>query len=389
MSTLITVSGLGILCLLLEVMNLRKVLIPVVLIVLFAILGMTWIETYSQKFLFTDPWNMIADTAYSCKFSMLFILLTIFLVTMSRWFYENQSTKITDYIAIKIFLLAGAIAMVSFGNLAMFFLGLEVLSIAGYILASSNPRDRKSNEAGIKYFIMGAFASSFTLLGITLVYGAVGSFTIEAISSYASGSESVLFSAGMTLMAIGLFFKASIVPFHFWAPDVYEGSPAIVTAMMSTLVRVASVAALYKMFVIFAPAVSSHFQWVLVVLSILTMTIGNITALRQRNIKRMMAYSSISHTGFMMMALLALHTSSNTIFYYAAAYSLANVAAFSVILAVCRDKKDESVSHFSGLFHRKPVLAFLFPALCCHWEACRFLPVFLLSSWYLNRRLIF
>lgn len=375
MSTLITISGLGILCLLLEVMNLRKALIPVVLILLFAILGMTWIESYSQEFFFmNDSWNMIIDSAYSRKFSILFILLTIFLITMSHRFYENQSTKITDYISIKIFLLAGAIAMVSFGNLAMFFLGLEVLSMAGYVLASSNPQSKESNEAGMKYFIMGAFASSFTLLGITLIYGAVGSFDIGAISDYASGSGSVFFSVGMILMAVGLFFKASIVPFHFWAPDVYEGSPVLVTAVMSTLVRVASVAAVYKMFMVFAPAVSSHFQWVLIVLSILTMTIGNVTALRQRNIKRIMAYSSISHTGFMMMTLLAPDdTSSDTILYYAVAYSLANVAAFSVILSVCRSKGDEDISHFSGLAHQNPVLAVL---LSCALLSLGGLPVF-------------
>ncbi len=374
MSTLIAVSGLGIFCLLLEILNLRKILVPVVLVLLVAILGMVCAELYIQKsFLSFDSHQMIADTSFSRQFSILYIILAIFIVAMCPRFYEDQMVKIADYVSIKIFLLAGAIAMVSFGNMALFFIGLEVLSVSVYILASSRPRDLKSNEAGMKYFIMGAFASSFTLLGITLIYGATGSFNISVISAYTSAPDSVWFLTGMALMTVGLFFKASIVPFHFWAPDVYEGSPTLSTAMMSTLVRVASIGALYKIFAILAVGMTVPFENLVLIASILTMSVGNITAIRQRNIKRMMAYSGISHTGFMIMTLLALNTAANTVLYYAAAYSLAGIAAFSVILSVCRGKKDEDISHFYGLGRKKPLLAVI---MSCAMFSMGGLPVF-------------
>ncbi len=375
MITLIAVSVLGLLCLVLEILGWRKILVPVTVVLLSALLGVVLFELYSgQPLAGNSPYDMIRVTPVSLGFSALFILLTILLLIMSPRFYENQLVKIADYVAIKVFLLAGAIAMIMFGNLAMFFLGLEVLSVAGYILASSSPRDLRSNEAGMKYFIMGAFASSFTLLGITLIYGATGSFDAFDISAFALTSPgSIWFQSGMVLMGVGLFFKASIVPFHFWAPDVYEGSPTLTTALMSTLVRVAAIAALYKMLVIFIPAMTVPFQHLLVVLAILTLTVGNVTALRQKNVKRMMAYSGISHTGFMMMAFLHPDTSFSTILYYAAAYSLAGVAAFAVILSVCRGKTDEDISHFYGLARKQPVLAFIFS---CALLSMGGLPVF-------------
>ncbi len=375
MSVLIAVSGLGVLCLLLEVSNGRKLLVPIILALLTVILGMEVVEAYTQQSLFAiDPYHMIVETAYTRGFSILFVLLTILLLMMSPRFYENQAVKIADYVAIKIFILAGAIAMVSFGNLVMFFIGLEVLSVGGYVLASSSPRDLKSNEAGMKYFIMGAFASSFTLMGITLLYGATGSFDVQTISLYAFSPGSIWFFAGIVLLSVGLFFKASVVPFHFWAPDVYEGSPALVAAMMSTLIRVAAIAALYRMFIFLSPAFDIHFQTVVIVLSILTMTVGNISALRQRNFKRMMAYSGISHTGFMIMALSYPDASSGPVLlYYSIAYSLAGIAAFSVILSVCREKENEDISHFYGLARQKPVLALL---LSCAMLSMGGLPVF-------------
>lgn len=357
MSTLIAVSGLGIICLLLEILNLRKALIPVVLLGLVGILGLTITEFYlGDSFIDSDRYNMIVSTPYAKGFSILFIVLTIFIILMSPQFYKEKAEKLADYIALKIFLLAGAVAMVSFGNLAMFFIGIEVLSIAGYVLAASSPRNLKSNEAGMKYFIMGAFASSFILLGIALVYGAVGSFDTSIITS--SSNLPFWFNVGFLMITVGLLFKASVAPFHFWAPDVYEGSPALVTALMSTLVKVAAIAALAKIVMIMMVGMTPSYQIVIIILSILSMTIGNITALRQKNIKRMMAYSGISHAGFMIMDLLSNGGPGNGVLYYAAAYSLAGIAAFAVIISVCAGKDNEDISNFYGLAKRQPVLAF-------------------------------
>lgn len=361
MSTLIAISALGILCLILEILNLRKALIPIVLLALTAILGMTIVEFYlDEPFIESDKYGMIASTGYSYAFSILFILLTVFIILICPRFYEAEKVKIADYVSLKIFMLAGAVAMVSFGNLVMFFLGLEVLSIAAYVLAASKPKDQKSNEAGMKYFIMGAFASSFVLFGIALIYGAIGSFSIGDImltSALQDAALPVWFQLGFIFVTVGMMFKAAIVPFHFWAPDVYEGSPTLVTALMSTLVKVTAIAALFKITTILSSAITPAYTITIIVISILTMTVGNLTALRQTNIKRMMAYSGITHAGFMMMTLLALNTGANTVLYYAAAYSLAGIAVFSTITAVCHGHGNENANNFFGLGKKQPVLA--------------------------------
>lgn len=377
MSTLIAISGLGIICLLLEIFNLRKILIPVTLVGLIAVLGLTVTEFYlGESYIKVDEYNMLATSGFSHAFSILFIILTVLIVAMSPKFYQEKFAKIADYVALKIFILAGAVAMVSFGNFAMFFIGLEVLSIAVYALASSEPKNRKSNEAGMKYFIMGAFASSFILFGIALVYGAIGSFdiaTIMSTSAAQAGSLPVWFNIGFVMITVGMMFKASIAPFHFWAPDVYEGSPTLVTTMMSTLVKVAAIGALFKLMTVLAVAITPVYQTILVVLSILTMSVGNITAMKQRNIKRMMAYSGISHAGFMMMTFLALGSSANVVLYYAAAYGLAGVAAFAVILGVCRGKDNEDMENFFGLVKRQPVMTAI---LICALLSLSGIPIF-------------
>lgn len=325
-----------------------------------AILGLTIAEICLDKpFIEGDTYNMLVATPYSRGFSMLFIILAIFLISMSPRFYEDRKTTIADYISLKLFLLAGAVAMVSFGNMAMFFIGLEVLSIAVYVLASSNTKNTRSNEAGLKYFIMGAFASSFILFGIAMVYGATGSFNVHDIYilSFATASIPQWFNIGFMMICTGMLFKASIFPFHFWAPDVYEGSPTLTTTLMSTLVKVAAIGALFKLVSAMSGAITPAYQTVIIVLSVLTMTVANITALRQTNIKRMMAFSGISHAGFMIMTLLALTSSANAVLYYAAAYSLAGIAAFAVIMSVCEGKDNEDISNFYGLARRQPLLA--------------------------------
>lgn len=374
MITLIAVSGLGFVCLLLEILNLRKILVPVTIIGLLAALGLTAYELCTGTLLMIEPYNMIVSNTYTQGFSILFIILAMLIIAMSPQFYADKISKIADYVALKVFLLAGAVAMVSFGNFAMFFIGLEVLSIAVYILAASDPKSLKSNEAGMKYFIMGAFASSFVLFGIALIYGAVGSFDIAMMPTVDLSSLPVWFYMGFVLILVGLLFKISAFPFHFWAPDVYEGSPAIVTAIMSTLVKVAAIAALIKVCAILSIGKTPAFEYAIIVLSILTMSVGNITAMRQTNIKRMMAYSGISHAGFMMMALLITGIPDpNIVLYYAAAYGFAGVSAFAVILAVCGNSENEDVSKFNGLAKTRPVLAI---TMACALMSLAGIPVF-------------
>lgn len=306
---------------------------------------------------------MIVVSKFSSTFSSLFVVLTIFLVALSHNFYEKHQSKISDYIAIKIFLLAGAVAMVSFGNLSMFFLGIEVLSIALYVLAASDRMNLKSNEAGMKYFLMGSFASGIILFGICLIYGAMGTFDVTEISELSQSAElPIWFPIGIVLVTIGMLFKVAAVPFHFWAPDVYEGSPTMTTTLMSTLAKVVAMATLYKLLSVMNADISEPFKIVVVIISMASMTVGNIMALRQTNVKRMLAFSGISHAGFMLMTLLNLSTSAGSLLYYASAYSLAGIAAFSVILYVCKNRDNEDIVNFHGLGKTNPLLAAILTA---------------------------
>jgi NADH-quinone oxidoreductase subunit N len=355
MNTLIAIIGLGVLCLLFEIINLRKALVPITILGLIAILGLT-VSEYNMPASFYG--NMIAVNNFSVTFSSLFIVLTIFLVTLSHNFYENHPTKLSDFIAIKVFLLSGAVAMVSFGNLAMFFLGIEVLSISLYILAASSRMNLKSNEAGMKYFLMGSFASGIILFGICMIYGAMGTFDVVEISELSRSAElPVWFPIGIILLTIGMFFKIAAVPFHFWAPDVYEGSPALTTATMSTLAKVVAMATLFKLLTAMNAEISYQYQIVVVIVSIASMTVGNIMALKQANVKRMLAFSGISHAGFMLMTLLNTTASASSLLYYATAYSLSGIAAFAVILYVCKNQDNEDIVNFHGLGKTNPLLA--------------------------------
>jgi NADH-quinone oxidoreductase subunit N len=362
MNTLIAITGLGVFCLLFEILNLRKAIVPITIIGLLGVLAINYYEFGSTASYYN---NMITVSKFSTSFSSLFIVLTIFLVALSHNFYENHPTKISDFVAIKVFLLAGAVAMVSFGNLAMFFLGIEILSIALYVLAASERLNLKSNEAGMKYFLMGSFASGIILFGICLIYGAMGSFDVAEIHESSLSAElPIWFPIGMILMVIGMLFKVAAVPFHFWAPDVYEGSPALTTALMSTLAKVVAIATLYKLIAAlnFIPSLENQdllgtFENIVVIISIASMTVGNIMALRQVNVKRMLAFSGISHAGFMLMTLLTVATSAGVLLYYTAAYALAGIAAFSVILYVCKNQDNEDITNFHGLGKTNPLLA--------------------------------
>ncbi|RUT70797.1 NADH-quinone oxidoreductase subunit N [Flavobacterium cupreum] len=362
MNTLIAITGLGIFCLLFEILNLRKAIVPFTIVGLLGVLALNFYEFGSTGSYYN---NMIEVSKFSTAFSSLFIVLTIFLIALSHNFYENHQTKISDFIAIKIFLLAGGVAMVSFGNLAMFFLGIEILSIALYILAASDRLNLKSNEAGMKYFLMGSFASGIILFGICLIYGAMGSFdVVEIHESSLSAELPIWFPIGMVLVVIGMLFKVAAVPFHFWAPDVYEGSPALTTALMSTLAKVIAIATLYKLVsaLNLIPSLENQdllgtFEIIVVIVSMASMTVGNIMALRQVNVKRMLAFSGISHAGFMLMTLLSVATSAGVLLYYTAAYALAGIAAFSVILYVCKNQDNEDVTNFHGLGKTNPLLA--------------------------------
>ncbi|NBW04191.1 MAG: NADH-quinone oxidoreductase subunit N, partial [Cytophagia bacterium] len=315
--------------------------------------------------------NMFRTTNTSINFSLIIQLAAFLVVALSRGFgADDEHTHPAEYYAILLFSVVGAILMVSFDHMIMLFVGLEILSVAMYVLTGSDKRNLKSNEAALKYFLMGAFATGILLFGITLVYGATRSFYVSNLANIiaATAPESMpsFLYIGVLLMLIGLLFKVSAAPFHFWTPDVYDGAPTIFTMFMSTVVKTAGFAALYHILSgVFGGIYST---WVLTIyfISMLTLIIGNVTAAYQQSVKRMLAYSSISHAGYMLMTVSAMQSSStSTVLYYSLSYTLATVAAFAVLILVSeyqtgRKEKPEDYSSFEGLAINNPGLAFCF-----------------------------
>lgn len=356
MNTLIYTSTLGIICMVAEMLNLRKFIVPIALTGLLAICGLNVLDWNVNQDYYH---HMVVIDNFSVAFSELLLVLGVFILALSGSFYKNEAAKISDYVAIIIFTLSGALAMVSFGNLAMFFLGLEVLSISLYVLAGSKRKELRSNEAAMKYFLMGSFASGILLFGIALIYGETGSFNLNEIASHASSApSSPMFFIGAGMILIAMLFKVSAAPFHFWAPDVYEGSPTLTTAMMATVAKIAAFAAFYRLFSSAFTSSLPAYAWVLSAVTALTIAIGNFSALQQDSFKRMLAFSGISHAGYLLLGIISVYVKTdNAIFYYSVAYGVSSVAAFAVAIIVAAHAGTEKFEGFNGLGKRKPMLA--------------------------------
>ena len=302
---------------------------------------------------------MVVFDNYSLAFTALIIFISLIWFAISPVFFHEPSSE-TDHFVLIIFSLIGGVIMTSFSNMIMLFLGIEILSISMYILAGSNKSSLSSNEAALKYFLMGAFATGFLLFGITLIYGQTASFNLNEIAnslSQKTGNLTMVYT-GMFLMMIAMLFKVSAVPFHFWAPDVYQGSPTVVNAYMSTVVKTVAFAAFLKLFMTSFNGLESVWSSTLWIVSAATILIGNITAVYQTNFKRMLAYSSISHAGYMILAVLAMNNmSSSSLLFYTIAYSVSSITSFAVLLVVNKSIGSESIEAFYGLGRRNPLLA--------------------------------
>jgi NADH-quinone oxidoreductase subunit N len=305
--------------------------------------------------------SMIRFDHYALAFTGVVLVATALLFGLTGYGFRSLNHTLGDNYGLILFSLCGALCMFSFSSLVMLFLGIEILSIPLYVLAGSRRDDLSSNEAALKYFLMGSFATGILLFGITLIYGATGSFDVKTIgAAVADGRHSAgMLHVGILLMLVGLGFKVSAVPFHFWAPDVYTGSPNLVTAYMSTVVKTAGFAAFYRLFGSAFAGASEFWSTAVAVLAALTMTLANTTAIFQTSFKRMMAYSSISHAGYLLLAILAIGTagSGGAILLYTLTYSIATICAFAVYIAVSEQNNDSSFSAFNGLAKTQPVLA--------------------------------
>jgi NADH-quinone oxidoreductase subunit N len=265
-----------------------------------------------------------------------------------------------EYYPLLLFAFVGIVVMAAATDLIVLFLGLETMSVAVYVLAGIWKRDARSNEAALKYFVMGAFASGFMLYGIALLYGATGSTILAEIAANLGGATpGGLALLGMGMLTVGLAFKVSAVPFHLWTPDAYEGAPTSVTIFMSTAVKAAGFAAAVRILTVAFAASGGQLEIVLSALAIVTMTVGNFVALRQTSLKRMLAYSSIAHTGYLLVGLAAgTSDAAAAILFYLAAYGAMNVAAFSVLMYVARrGERVEDISDLAGLATSRPLLA--------------------------------
>jgi NADH-quinone oxidoreductase subunit N len=361
MNTLIYTSCLGLFCLFAEIFNLRKLLIPAVVIAITAIFGVNYMEWNQAGSFYND---MVRIDHFSVAFSALALIIGLLIFVMTADYYKNEQHHISDYLAILIFTLCGALIMLSYANMAMLFLGIEILSISLYIMAGSKRFDTKSNEAGFKYFLMGAFASGFLLFGIALIYGVTNSFNLQKIGEYVMAHDaqtiSPLFYIGMMLMLVAMLFKVAAAPFYFWSPDVYEGSPALITAFMSTLVKIAAFGALYRLFATCFMGTLTYVESTLVIAAIASLAIGNFTALHQTNFKRLMAYSGISHAGYMLLGVISLYVgTASALFYYSAGYAFATIGAFAVAIPVFHSMQNEGIDAFNGLGKKSPLLAAL------------------------------
>jgi NADH-quinone oxidoreductase subunit N len=261
-----------------------------------------------------------------------------------------------EYFALIFFVLCGISIATSFNSLLMLFIGIEIISIPLYILTGSDKRNLKSNEASLKYFLMGAFSTGVMLLGIAFLYGASdkGSFFLEDIASVKAAGTPMMMT-GLILLMSSMAFKVSAAPFHFWTPDVYDGAPTVVTSFMATIVKAGTFIAFIRLFANAFGDMKAQWQIFIAIIAALTLFIGNITAVFQQSVKRMLAYSSIAQVGFMLMALLTLNTlASEGIILYIAVYSIATIGLFAILVRM----KDFSFDGFNGLARQHPVVAF-------------------------------
>ena len=298
---------------------------------------------------------------FSLFFKGFFLVLGALVVLMSVDYVKKNLSHPGEYYGILLFSILGMMLMTAAGELLTAYISLELLSFSLYVLVSHGRNNPKSNEAGIKYILLGAFASALLLYGISQVYGMLGTTRFSEIHAVLAFEPSPLNPAllvGLALIVAGLGFKVAAVPFHMWAPDVYEGAPTPITAYLAVGSKAAAFALILRLFSqAFLPAIDD-WQIILVVLAALTMTVGNLVALAQDNIKRMLAYSSVGHVGYLLLGVAALSPlASDGVIFHLAGYGVTNLAAFLCVIIFYNATNREDIAGFAGLADRAPYLA--------------------------------
>ncbi|MFZ4769671.1 MAG: NADH-quinone oxidoreductase subunit N [Ferruginibacter sp.] len=314
------------------------------------------LELYSGKALFVvDTMDMIRTNSLNLSFLAVAFGSTLLFFLLSGRDVEKVGEHVGEYFALLFFILCGVSLAATFNTLLLLFIGIEIISIPLYILTGSDKRNLKSNEASLKYFLMGSFSTGIMLMGIAFIYGGNtnASFYINNIA-LGVGKMPVMVAVGLTFLMISMSFKVSAAPFHFWTPDVYDGAPTVFTSFMSTIVKIASFFAFVRLFENAFGQIQDQWQTLIVVITIATLLIGNITAIFQQSVKRMLAYSSIAQAGFMMLSLFALNNwGREGLVLYSAAYSVATIGLFAILIRM----KDYTIEGFNGLAKQEPVVA--------------------------------
>lgn len=305
---------------------------------------------------------------FSVLATMVISVATALCALLAMSYLRREQLERPEYPVLLLLSAAGGVTMAMANDLIVLFVGLEILSIAVYVLAAFHSRRMQSTEAGLKYFVLGAFSSAFFLYGIALTYGATGSTNLAAIRDYlgaAALADDGLLLAGFGLLLVGLGFKVSAVPFHTWTPDVYQGAPSPVVAYMASAVKVAGFAALVRVFVVTFGLYAEDWQPIVYAIAIATLVVGAVAAVVQTDVKRMLAYSSINHAGFLLVGVEAASADGTaSIAFYLAAYSMLVIGSFAVVSLVAGEGDGHTtVADFAGLARRRPWLAFMFTVL--------------------------
>ncbi len=312
------------------------------------------LEMCGTIFFKIDTKGMIVFDNFSLLFNSIAFVSTLLYLLLSARDMEKVGVNYAEYFALIFFILCGITLTSSFKSLLILFLGIEIISIPLYILTGSDKKNLKSNEASLKYFLLGAFSTGLMLMGIALVYGAMGTFNTVSIGAFTETKPSALLIAGMLLLLFSMSFKASVAPFHFWTPDVYDGAPTVFTSFMATIVKAAVFIAFIRLFDDAFGIQQKQWQLFIAILTVATLFIGNITAVFQQSVKRMLAYSSIAQAGFMMLSLYAMNADAKEgLLLYTAAYSFATIGIFAVLIKM----KDYTFDGFNGFAKHQPLLA--------------------------------
>ena len=312
----------------------------------------------------TSSFGVIAADNFGLFVTLVLVAVGILTIMFSSQVVARDGLPAGEYYALVLFAVAGMIMMATATDLLVIFVALEILSLAVYVLTGIRREDPRAMEAAFKYFLLGAFSSAFFLYGIAFTFGLAGSTRLDRVGSYLAAqslSDSPLILVGLALLLVGFAFKISAVPFHMWTPDAYEGAPAIVTGFMSTGVKAAAFAAFARVFLAAYEPFSPDWAPVVWVLAAATMILGTVVGVAQTNVKRMLAYSSIAHGGYLLVGLVAANEAGKAaILFYLAAYAVTNLGAFGVIaLLGSRDRERDRLRDYAGLWHRHPGLSAL------------------------------